>query len=83
MMARTVHLSDEAYALLKALKRSDESFSDVVLRETGSGRDPLKLLELAKHMDPNVDVDEIRRRRRSMEEERDRKIREQLESGGG
>lgn len=35
MAARTVNLSEEAYARLAALKRGGESFSDVVNRLTG------------------------------------------------
>lgn len=31
-MTKVVQLSDEAYGLLRGLKRPDESFSDVVLR---------------------------------------------------
>lgn len=35
MGTKTISLTDDAYARLKAHKRSDESFSDVVLRLTG------------------------------------------------
>ena len=36
MPARTVNLSEEAYALLASLKQERESFSDVVLRLAGA-----------------------------------------------
>jgi predicted CopG family antitoxin len=36
-MTKMVQLSDDAYARLKALKRRDESFSDVVLRLAPKG----------------------------------------------
>lgn len=35
MGTKTINLSDDAYARLKALKREGESFSDVVNRITG------------------------------------------------
>ncbi len=46
-MVKTVGLSDDAYARLAAIKRDDESFSDVVRRLTGA---PL-LRSLAGTMD--------------------------------
>ena len=39
-MARQVQLADEAYARLAALRKSGESFSDVVLRLTRPRKDP-------------------------------------------
>lgn len=45
-MPRSVQLSDDAYALLKALKRERESFSDVVKRLASERKDPRKLKEL-------------------------------------
>ncbi|RLI77381.1 hypothetical protein DRP05_10320 [Archaeoglobales archaeon] len=34
-MTKTISLSDEAYNLLKSVKRKDESFSDVIKRLVG------------------------------------------------
>ncbi len=82
MMSSTVHLSDEAYALLKALKGPNESFSDVVMREIGTGRNPLKLLELKELMDPDIDLDEIRARRAPAEAAREESLRRHAEGDG-
>ena len=46
-MARTVQLSEDAYASLAALKVGNESFSDVVRRLVASRKDPRRLLDLA------------------------------------
>jgi len=35
MMTRVISLSEEAYEVLKKLKRNDESFSDVITRLGG------------------------------------------------
>lgn len=42
MATTTISLTEEAYESLKALKREDESFSDVVLRLSGRERDKMK-----------------------------------------
>ncbi|MHA1363392.1 MAG: antitoxin VapB family protein [Candidatus Freyarchaeota archaeon] len=34
-MTKTISLSDEAYKLLKSIKRNNESFSDVIKRLVG------------------------------------------------
>lgn len=47
-MSKVVQLSDEAYGLLRTLKRPGESFSDVVMRVAG-GR---SLRELQKIVTP-------------------------------
>ena len=39
---KTITLTDEAYERLREMKRDDESFTDVVLRVTGSDRDLMK-----------------------------------------
>lgn len=44
MAARTISLDDEAYALLRAAKIGDESFSDVVKRTFAVGRPRLAAL---------------------------------------
>lgn len=45
-MAKTVQLSEEAYATLAALKRAGESFSDVVRRLAAERKDPRALKNL-------------------------------------
>lgn len=75
-MSSTVHLSDEAYELLLALKGPHDSFSDVVVRELGHGQDSLKLLEMGELLDPDADLDETRRRREQAEEDRDSQLRD-------
>ncbi|MBI4417017.1 MAG: hypothetical protein HY557_08540 [Euryarchaeota archaeon] len=42
-MAKTVQLSDEAYARLTSKKGERESYSDVILRMTGE-KDPLRFV---------------------------------------
>lgn len=45
-MVRSVRISEDAYAVLTALKREDESFSDVVTRLVSQRYDPRALKEL-------------------------------------
>lgn len=47
MGTTTISLKDEAYRLLKAEKREDESFSDVVIRLTSSAATEEQIEELA------------------------------------
>lgn len=47
MGTTTISLKDEAYRMLKAEKREDESFSDVILRLTDSARTDEEIEELA------------------------------------
>lgn len=63
-MAKTVQLSEDAYASLAALKRRGESFSDVVNRLVRSQKNPLALLELSR---PREDFDFEALRRASLE----------------
>jgi predicted CopG family antitoxin len=58
-MAKQVQLSDAAYRLLKARKRGDESFSDVVLRLARPRGDPMALFG-AKLLEPSFDLAEFR-----------------------
>lgn len=53
-MGRLVDLSEEAYALLTALKREEESYSDVVQRLAAERKDPLALKNLSP---PRADFD--------------------------
>lgn len=67
-MSKSVRLSEEAYERLKALRREDETFSEVVLRLTGER----SFLELAgilsdEQADALEDAIEDRRERRQVE----------------
>jgi len=54
-MAKPVMLSDEAYRVLKAEKKGNESFSDVILRRFGKG-DPAAILAYYKERGPDPDL---------------------------
>jgi Putative antitoxin len=55
-VAKTVQLSDDAYATLAALKREGESFSDTVKRLAGERKDILALRKLRQvKRDPGWD----------------------------
>lgn len=56
MGSKTISVSDEAYARLKALKRPNESFSDTINRLTGRKR----LSEIAGVLD-DEDIEVIER----------------------
>ncbi|MGQ9625216.1 MAG: antitoxin VapB family protein [Candidatus Jordarchaeum sp.] len=45
-MTKTISLSDEAYKLLKSIKRNDESFSDVIKRLVGKKGKLIEVLDL-------------------------------------
>ncbi|MBS7251569.1 MAG: antitoxin VapB family protein [Candidatus Freyarchaeota archaeon] len=45
-MTKTISLSDEAYKLLKSIKRDGESFSDVIKRLVGKKGKLIDVLEL-------------------------------------
>ncbi|MHA1606332.1 MAG: antitoxin VapB family protein [Candidatus Freyarchaeota archaeon] len=45
-MTKTISLSDEAYNLLKSVKRKDESFSDVIKRLVGGKGRLVEVLDL-------------------------------------
>lgn len=66
-MARSVHLSDEAYDVLTALKREGESYSDAVLRITAERRDPRQLLDLSPPRE-DFDLEELRARGRAADQ---------------
>lgn len=58
-MPRSVQLSDEAYATLRALKQEGESFSDVVKRLARERKNPRALLELPP-LRKGFDLDKLR-----------------------
>ncbi len=58
-LAKSVHLSEDVYALLTALKREGESYSDTVRRLASERRDPQALKELPPLAD-DFDLDEFR-----------------------
>lgn len=68
-MARSVHLSEDAYATLTALKGDNESYSDVVLRLAGDRRDPRALLDLPPLRD-GFDLAEVRETAREADREK-------------
>lgn len=73
-MTKTIGLSDDAYERLVAVKRADESFSDVVRRLTGAQA----LRALARTMEPDVAAhyrDAVLTGRRKATGERPRRVR--------
>jgi predicted CopG family antitoxin len=58
-VAKSVQLSDEAYATLKALKQPNESFSDVVKRLASGRKDP-RLLKKLPALRKGHDFDRVR-----------------------
>lgn len=71
-MTKQVQLSDAAYKLLKAHKRDDESFSDVVLR---LGRPRKRLMEMvgANYFGTYEDIQRFREEDRRAERARERR----------
>ncbi|MGQ0796902.1 MAG: antitoxin VapB family protein [Methanobacteriota archaeon] len=70
-MAKTVQLSDEAYARLTAEKGDRESYSDVVLRLTGE-KDPMRFVGRLKI---RKDFDDVMARMRTAEARSRRRLR--------
>lgn len=60
-MAKTVQLSDEAYAQLTTKKGERESYSDVILRLTGE-KDPLRFVGRLRIREDFDDIMEAMRR---------------------
>jgi predicted CopG family antitoxin len=56
-MAKTISLSDEAYNLLKSIKRRDESFSDVIKRLIGNKGNLSELLDLYPELKDSEDFE--------------------------
>lgn len=67
-MARSVQLSEKAYALLRRLKEEGESFSDVVVRLGLRGHDPLA----ARRLRPDPDFDPLALRDAGIERDLER-----------
>ena len=80
-MARSVQLSEQAYATLTALKRKGESYSDVVLRMASERKDPKRLLRLVGRGRATGD-EAFRRKMRDADAERWR-ILERRRGGAG
>ncbi|THE65531.1 hypothetical protein D8Y22_06865 [Salinadaptatus halalkaliphilus] len=59
-MATTISLTEKAYESLKALKREDESFSDVVQRLSGAHEDKMKWFGSWADVDLRNAVDDYR-----------------------
>lgn len=57
-MTRTISLSDEAYNLLKSVKRKDESFSDDIKRLVGNKGRIVKVLEMYPELAESEDFEE-------------------------
>lgn len=71
-MPKQVQLSDTAYAALAALKRPEESFSDLAIRLAWERKDPTALLRLPP-LDPSFDYERTRDESRKVDVERLRK----------
>lgn len=81
MSTKTVSLSEDAYERLRRLKKENESFSDVVRRVTGkiSFRDFHGILEEEAAKELEKVIKEEREKRRRSQEERVKKVKEELE----
>lgn len=60
MTTKTITVTEEAYERLRAMKRADESFTDVLLRLTGDERDVMKGFGTWSGTDLRGAVDEAR-----------------------
>jgi predicted CopG family antitoxin len=70
-MTKTISLSDEAYELLKSIKRDDESFSDVIKRLVGKKGNLTELLDLYPEL---INVGEYEEAVLSFRKEMDRRL---------
>ena len=60
MATKTITVTEEAYERLRAMKREEESFTDVLLRLTGAERDVMKGFGAWKGSGLREAVDETR-----------------------
>ena len=60
MGTKTITVTEEAYDRLRAMKRSDESFTDVLLRVTGGETDVMKGFGSWKESGLRAAVDDAR-----------------------
>lgn len=60
MATKTITVTEEAYERLRAMKRGDESFTDVLLRVTGGEEDVMKGFGSWKESDLREAVEDAR-----------------------
>ncbi|MBS7248007.1 MAG: antitoxin VapB family protein [Candidatus Jordarchaeales archaeon] len=72
-MTRTISLSDEAYNLLKSIKRKNESFSDVIKRLVGNKGRLIEALEIYPELAESEEFEKsVKNLREKMDEEAER-----------
>ena len=74
-MTKTISLSDEAYKLLKSIKRNNESFSDVIKRLVGKKG---KLVEVPDLYPELSDVQDYEEAVSSIRKEMDRRLKHEM-----
>ncbi|MGQ9721550.1 MAG: antitoxin VapB family protein [Candidatus Jordarchaeum sp.] len=74
-MTKTISLSDEAYKLLKSIKRNDESFSDVIKRLVGKKGKLIDVLDLYPELS---DVREYEEAVGAIRKEMDRRLEHEM-----
>lgn len=67
MGSKNITIKEEAYESLKAHKRADESFSDVILRLTGSDQDVMKGFGMLDDEEADALREEIDRTRKQFD----------------
>lgn len=58
-MTKTISLSDDAYNLLKRIKRKNESFSDVIKRIIGSKGNLMEIIDLYPELEGESELKTI------------------------
>nr|MDO8077369.1 antitoxin VapB family protein [Candidatus Freyarchaeota archaeon] len=74
-MTKTISLSDEAYKLLKSIKRNNESFSDVIKRLVGKKGKLVEVLDLYPELS---DVQDYEEAVSSIRKEMDRRLKHEM-----